>query len=39
VILRQSAASAPMTRLIDDALGPFQIARDAERELFEVPDR
>jgi hypothetical protein len=38
VILRQSAASASMTRLIEDALGPFRIARDAERELFEVPD-
>jgi hypothetical protein len=39
VILRQSAASASMTRLIEDALGPFRIARDAERELFEVPDK
>ena len=39
VILRQPAASAPMTRLIEDALGPLRIARDAERELFEVPDR
>ena len=38
VILRQSAASAPMIRLIDDALGPFRIATDRERELFEVPD-
>jgi hypothetical protein len=37
VILRQPAASSSMTRLIHDALGPFRIARDAERELFEVP--
>ncbi len=36
VILRRSAAPTSMTRLVEEALGPSLLARDAERDLFEV---
>ena len=36
VILRRSAAPTSMTRLVEEALGASLLARDADRDLFEV---
>jgi hypothetical protein len=36
VMLRRSAASAAMTNRVEEALGAFVLARDSDRELFEV---